>query len=112
MEYLLRKYNVSARFSMSVHDSLLYMCKEEDADLVAALYQVSHLHVWSYLRYRYYICEMPHANAWFSSIEVDKVFRKSATAGTTSISQPVSDPDGRAHTITSLVSVLNSLADL
>jgi DNA polymerase gamma 1 len=112
MEYLLRKYNVSARFSMSVHDSLLYMCKEEDADLVAALYQVSHLHVWSYLRYRYDICEMPHANAWFSSIEVDKVFRKSATAGTTSISQPVSDPDGRAHTITTLVPVLNSLRTL
>lgn len=111
MEYLLRKYNVSARFSMSVHDSLLYMCKEEDADLVAALYQVSHLHIWSYLRYRYNICEMPHANAWFSSIEVDKVFRKSATAGTTSISQPVPDPDGRAHTITSLIPVLNSLAD-
>lgn len=109
MEYLLRKYKISARFSMSVHDSLLYMCKEEDADLVAALYQISHLHVWSYLRYRYDICEMPHANAWFSSIEVDKVFRKSATAGTTSISQPVPDPDGRAHTITSLVPVLDSL---
>lgn len=110
MEYLLRKYNISARFATSVHDSLLYMCKEEDADLVAAFYQISHLYVWSLLRYKYGICEMPHANAWFSSIEVDKVFRKSATAGTTSVSQLIPDPDGRAHTITSLVPVLNSLS--
>ena len=110
MEYLTRKFEVSARFCMSVHDSVLYMCKESDADLVSALYQVAHLWSWAWLRYRYGICEMPHANAWFSSIEVDKIFRKSATASTLTISQPTLEPDGRAHTITSLVPVLESLS--
>ena len=108
-EYLLSKYKIEGRFVLSVHDSILYMCKEEDADTVSALYQIAHLWTWCWLRYKYGVISMPHANAWFSSIEVDKVFRKSATAETTSVSQPVPDPDGRAHTITSLVPVLESL---
>lgn len=109
MEYLLRKYKVRARFCMSVHDSILYMCKEEDADIVSALYQVAHLWSWCWLRYNYGIIEMPLSNAFFSSIEVDKIFRKSATASTVTVSQPVEEPVGRAHTITSLVPALNSL---
>ena len=43
MEHLTRRYGVQARFCMSVHDSVLFMCLEEDADLVSALYQVAHL---------------------------------------------------------------------
>lgn len=112
MEYLTHKYNVSARFCMSVHDSVLFMCREEDADTVAALYQVAHLWSWAWLRYNYGICEMPHANAWFSSIEIDKIFRKSATASTLTVSQNRQEPDGRAHTITSLVPVLEGLSVL
>jgi DNA polymerase gamma 1 len=109
MEYLTHRYGVSARFCISVHDSVLYMCREEDADVVAALYQVAHLWSWAWLRYNYGIYEMPHANAWFSSIEIDKIFRKSATASTLTISQTRAEPDGRAHTIASLVPVLESL---
>jgi DNA polymerase gamma 1 len=112
MEHLTRRFGVPARFCMSVHDSVLFMCREEDADLVSALYQIAHLWSWAWLRYNYGICEMPHANAWFSSIEVDKIFRKSATASTVTVSQPISEPDGRAHTITTLVPVLNSLRTL
>jgi DNA polymerase gamma 1 len=112
MEHLTRRYGVPARFCMSVHDSVLFMCREEDADLVSALYQIAHLWSWAWLRYNYGICEMPHANAWFSSIEVDKIFRKAATAGTVTVSQPIREPDGRAHTITTLVPVLNSLRTL
>ena len=112
MEYLTHKYNVSARFCMSVHDSVLFMCKEEDADLVSALYQIAHLWSWTWLRYNYEIYEMPHANAWFSSIEVDKIFRKSATASTLTVSQSVKEPEGRAHTITSLYPIIDSLGVL
>lgn len=112
MEYLTRRYNVQARFCMSVHDSILYVCREKDADLVSALYQVAHLWSWTWLRYNYGICEMPHANAWFSSIEIDHIFRKSATASTVTVSQPLQEPHGRAHTITSLVPILDSLDSL
>jgi DNA polymerase gamma 1 len=109
MEYLTNKYGVSARFCMSVHDSVLFMCEEKDADTVAAFYQIAHVWSWAWLRFRYGICEMPQANAWFSSIEIDKVFRKSATASTKTVSQPVQEADGRAHTITTLIPSLESL---
>ena len=109
MEYLTHRFGVQARFCMSVHDSVLYMCKESDADKVSALYQIAHLWSWAWLRHRYKVCEMPHANAWFSSIEVDHIFRKSATSSTLTVSQNVAEPDGRAHTISSLVDVLDSL---
>jgi DNA polymerase gamma 1 len=113
MEYLTRRYGVrDVRFCMSVHDSVLYMCRESDADLVAALYQIAHLWSWTWLRYNYGICEMPHANAWFSSIEIDKIFRKAADASTVTVSQPIPEPNGRAHTIASLVPVLDSLRKL
>lgn len=96
---------------MSVHDSILYLCKEEDADKVAALFQCAHLHAWSWLRYNMGVCEMPMSNAWLSSVEVDKVFRKSATTSTVTVSQPTEAPEGRAHNIASLIPVLDSLAD-
>jgi DNA polymerase gamma 1 len=109
MYYLTQRFGVKARFCMSVHDSVLFMCKESDADKVSALYQIAHLWSWAWLRHRYGVCEMPHANAWFSSIEVDHIFRKSATSSTITVSQNVTEPDGRAHTISSLIGVLESL---
>ena len=54
---------------------------------------------------------MPISNAWFSSVEVDKYFRKCATESTVTISQPVEVPHGKAFNVGGLVEVLNSLAD-
>lgn len=111
MNHLLRRYNIQARFSMSIHDSILYLCKEEDAKTVAALYQVAHLWSWAWLRYNLGIIDMPTCNAWFSSVEVDKYFRKCATESTVTISQPVEAPHGEEYNIGSLTETLNSLAN-
>lgn len=111
MNHLLRKYNIQARFSISIHDSILYLCREEDAKTVAALYQIAHLWSWAWLRYNLGVIDMPISNAWFSSVEVDKYFRKCATESTVTISQPVEAPHGRAYNISGLVEALNSLAD-
>lgn len=110
MNYLLREYNIQARFSISIHDSILYLCKEEDAKTVAALYQVAHLWSWAWLRYNLGILEMPMSNAWLSSVEVDKYFRKCATESTVTVSQPVEAPHGEAFDIGRLVETLNSLS--
>lgn len=109
MNYLLRKYDIQARFSMSIHDSILYLCKEEDAKTVAALYQVAHLWSWAWLRYNLGTLEMPMSNAWLSSVEVDKYFRKCATESTVTVSQPVEAHHGEAFGIEELVETLNSL---
>ena len=94
---------------MSVHDSVLYICKEEDAEKVAALFQISHLWSWAWLRYNYGIYEMPLTNAFFSSIEIDRIFRKSATASTVTISQPHPEPHGRSVSVMEQIEVLSEL---
>jgi DNA polymerase gamma 1 len=111
MNHLLRRYNIQARFSMSIHDSILYLCKEEDAETVAALYQIAHLWSWAWLRHNLGIIDMPISNAWFSSVEVDKYFRKCATESTVTISQPTEAPRGKEYSIGNLVDRLNSLAN-
>lgn len=109
MEWLILKYELDAEFCMSVHDSILYLCPETQSKPLAALFQVAHAWCWAWLRYNYKIYELPVANAWLSSIEIDKIFRKSATANTNTVSQSVKEPNGQSMSIKDLIPYLNSL---
>jgi DNA polymerase gamma 1 len=109
MEWLNKEYGLDAEFCMSVHDSILYLCPEAQAEKVAALFQVAHAWCWAWMRYNYDINELPVANAWLSSIEIDSIFRKAATANTKTVSQQKTEPDGQSRTIQELIPVLNSL---
>jgi DNA polymerase gamma 1 len=109
MEWLIGKYELEAEFCMSVHDSILYLCPESQAERVAALFQVAHAWCWAWMRYNYGIYELPVANAWLSSIEIDSIFRKSATANTKTVSQQKTEQDGQSRTIQELIPVFNSL---
>jgi DNA polymerase gamma 1 len=109
MEWLNKEYGLDAEFCMSVHDSILYLCPESQAEKVAALFQVAHAWCWAWMRYNYDIYELPVANAWLSSIEIDSIFRKAATANTKTVSQQKSEPDGQSRTIQELIPTLNSL---
>lgn len=109
MEWLIDKYELEAEFCMSVHDSILYLCPEAQAEKVAALFQVAHAWCWAWMRYNYGIYELPVANAWLSSIEIDKIFRKSADSSTRTVSQQKVEGDGRSVTIQDLVPVFNSM---
>jgi len=107
MEWLIKDYGLNAKFNMSVHDSILYMCPKEEAEEVAALFQVAHAWCWAWLRYNYGIYELPVANAWLSSIEIDHIFRKAADANTKTVSQQKSERNGHSVTIHSLIPVFN-----
>ena len=109
MEWLIDKYELEAEFCMSVHDSILYLCPESQAEKVAALFQVAHAWCWALMRYNYGIYELPVANAWLSSIEIDSIFRKSADSSTKTVSQQKDEEDGRSVTIQDLIPVLNSM---
>lgn len=109
MEWLNKEYGLDAEFCMSVHDSILYLCPESQAEKVAALFQVAHAWCWAWMRYNYDIYELPVANAWLSSIEIDSIFRKAATANTKTVSQQKTEPDGQSRTIQELIPTLNSL---
>lgn len=109
MEWLIKEYELNAEFCMSVHDSILYLCPESQAEKVATLFQVAHVWCWSWMRYNYGIHELPVANAWLSSIEIDGIFRKAATANTKTVSQQKSESDGQSRTIQDLIPTFNSM---
>ncbi len=103
MSHLAKTQNIDAKFCMAVHDSVLYMCPEDQAMEVAKMFQVAHVWCWAWLRYNFEIYEMPTSNAWLSSVEVDKIFRKSAHSSTLTVSQKVNEPDGRSYTMLDLI---------
>jgi DNA polymerase gamma 1 len=102
MAYLSNTQKLDAKFCMAVHDSVLYMCPEDQALDVAKMFQVAHVWCWAWLRYNFGIYEMPTANAWLSSVEVDRIFRKSAHSSTVTVSQSLKEPDGRSYTMVDL----------
>jgi DNA polymerase gamma 1 len=109
MKYLLRKYNLCAKFCISIHDSITYMAPEDQAKQVAACFQVAHVWCWAWLRHNYGMSNLPVANAWFSSIEIDNILRKSATTSTKTISQLKNEPDGESYNVADLIPVFNQL---
>ena len=109
MEWLIKDHGLNAKFNMSVHDSILYMCPKEEAEKVAALFQVAHAWCWAWLRYNYGIYELPVANAWLSSIEIDHIFRKAANASTNTVSQQNKEHDGKSVTVKELIPVFKDL---
>mgnify|MGYP006274550927 CR=1 FL=1 len=106
MQWLCDQRGLDAKFCMAVHDSVLYMCPEEQALEVAQLFQIAHVWCWCWLRFNFKIYEMPVANAWLSSIEIDKIFRKSATSSTKTVSQTKEEPCGSSYTINDLVKLM------
>jgi len=109
MEWLIKEYELDAEFCMSVHDSILYLCPEPQAKKVATLFQVAHVWCWAWMRYNYEMYELPVANAWLSSIEIDKIFRKSADSNTKTVSQQKTEGDGKSVTIQDLIPTFNSM---
>lgn len=109
MKYLLKKYSLCAKFCISIHDSVTYLAPEDQALDVAACFQVAHAWIWAWLRYNYGMTNLPVANAWFSSIEIDSILRKSADTPTRTVSQLIDEPDGVSYSISDMIEVCDSL---
>lgn len=104
MEYLIQKYNINAKFCISIHDSITYLCKESDTEFLVACYQVAHAWSWAWLRSNYDLYELPAAATWFSSVEIDDIMRKSATTDVVTISNPIPKPNGKAYSLEQILS--------
>ncbi|XP_039261727.2 DNA polymerase subunit gamma-1-like [Styela clava] len=76
MRWLIDKFNIKARFSISIHDELRYLCAEEDKYRVALALQISNLLTRSMFAYKLGMNDLPLGVAFFSSVEIDKVIRK------------------------------------
>jgi DNA polymerase gamma 1 len=97
MEYLIKEYNLNAKFCISIHDSITYLCEESQTESLGACFQIAHAWSWAWLRRNYGLVELPAGGTWFSSVEVDHVMRKSATTSVVTISNPLPQPNGVAY---------------
>ncbi|KAI1074462.1 DNA polymerase gamma [Whalleya microplaca] len=76
MDYLIRRFNINARLSITVHDEIRYLVKNEDNYRAAMALQVSNLWTRAMFAQQVGINDLPQACAFFSAIDIDHVLRK------------------------------------
>ncbi|KAI0659928.1 gamma DNA-directed DNA polymerase [Cubamyces menziesii] len=99
MEHLIAKYNIQARYLISVHDELRYLVKEEDRYRAALALQIANLWTRSYFAFKLGMDDLPQSVAFFSSVDVDKVLRKEVDMPCVTPSQPNPIPPGESLNI-------------
>ncbi|VDO54070.1 unnamed protein product [Haemonchus placei] len=76
MEWLCKENNIRARFVISIHDEVRYLCPEEDAPRLALALMLSNMYVRSFISSKLGIEQLPLSVAFFSQVDCDTVLRK------------------------------------
>lgn len=88
MKWLFDRLKIDGRFSISIHDEVRYLVKEEDKYKAAFALQVSNLLVRAYFAYKLNMKDLPISVAFFSSVDIDKCLRKEVDMDCKSPSNP------------------------
>jgi DNA polymerase gamma 1 len=88
MKWLCEKYQINARFVLSIHDEIRYMVPDEDKYRCALALTLSNMYVRAAISQKLGINELPKSIAFFSQVDVDTVLRKE-------VNQKCKTPDGR-----------------
>lgn len=88
MKWLFERMNIEGRFSISIHDEVRYLVREEDRYKAAFALQVSNLLVRAYFAYKLNMRDLPISVAFFSSVDIDKCLRKEVDMDCKSPSNP------------------------
>ncbi|KAK5976080.1 POLAc domain-containing protein, partial [Trichostrongylus colubriformis] len=76
MEWLCRDYDIRARFVISIHDEVRYLCPQEDAPRLALALMLSNMYVRSFISSKLGIEQLPLSVVFFSQVDCDAVLRK------------------------------------
>ncbi|KAK9728460.1 DNA-directed DNA polymerase gamma mip1 [Basidiobolus ranarum] len=107
MKHLIDKYDIDARFMISVHDEIRYLVKEEDQYRAALAMQISNLWTRSLFSYKVGIQDLPQSVAFFSCVDIDRVLRKEPNMDCVTPSNPEPVSHGRQYTIEDILKVTN-----
>ncbi|KAI1318170.1 DNA-directed DNA polymerase gamma mip1 [Mortierella claussenii] len=107
MNYLIRKYDIKARFMLCVHDEVRYMVKEEDSARATLALQISNLWTRALFSYKLGIHDLPQSVAFFSAVDVDHVFRKEVNMDCLTPTQQAPIPHGQSLTIEGVLGLTN-----
>lgn len=107
MEHLIKKYDIRARYLISVHDELRFLVKEEDKYRAALALQIANLWTRCLFAYKLGMDDLPQGVAFFSAVDVDTVLRKEVDLPCVTPSQPVPIPPGESLNITQVLEKTN-----
>lgn len=104
MDHLIAKYDIKARYLISVHDELRYLVAEEDKYRAALALQIANLWTRSLFAYKLGMDDLPQGVAFFSAVDIDTVLRKEVDMPCVTPSQPTPIPSGESLDITGVLS--------
>ena len=103
MEYLLRKYDIKARYLISVHDEVRYLAKDEDRYRTALALQIANAWTRALFCFNLGMDDVPQGVAFFSAVDVDHVLRKEVFMTCETPSHPNPIPAGESLDIHSVL---------
>ncbi|WWC61419.1 uncharacterized protein I303_104003 [Kwoniella dejecticola CBS 10117] len=112
MEYLIKTYNIKARYLISVHDEVRYLSAEEDKYRLALALQIANAWTRALFCYNLGMDDMPQGISFFSAVDIDKVLRKEVFLTCQTPSHPHIIPPGESLDILELLKKTNNGKDL
>ena len=103
MNHLIAKYDIKARYLISVHDELRYLSAEKDKYRTALALQIANIWTRSLFAYKLGMDDLPQGIAFFSSVDVDTVLRKEVDMPCVTPSQPIPIPPGESLDIAGIL---------
>ncbi|KAL9102686.1 MAG: hypothetical protein Q9187_009096 [Circinaria calcarea] len=103
MDYLIARYHLDARLSLTVHDEIRYLVKSEDRYKVAMALQVANLWTRAMFSQQMGINDLPQSCAFFSAVDIDHVLRKEVDMDCVTPSHPQKIPHGESLDIWGLI---------
>ncbi|KIJ11720.1 hypothetical protein PAXINDRAFT_181805 [Paxillus involutus ATCC 200175] len=99
MDHLIKKYDINARFLISVHDELRYLVADEDRYRAALALQIANLWTRCLFAFNLGMDDLPQGVAFFSAVDVDHVLRKEVDMPCVTPSHPTPIPPGESLNI-------------
>ncbi|KAJ5587423.1 uncharacterized protein N7459_003188 [Penicillium hispanicum] len=103
MDYLIRRFNIQARLSITVHDEIRYLVKDEDKYRAALALQVANVWTRAIFSQQVGIDDLPQSCAYFSAVDIDHVLRKEVDMDCVTPSHPHKIPHGETLDISQLL---------
>lgn len=76
MAWLFNKFNISGRFSISIHDEVRYLVREDDKYRAALALQIANLWTRALFAHQLGMHDLPQSVAFFSAVDIDSCLRK------------------------------------
>ncbi|KAG7088397.1 hypothetical protein E1B28_012395 [Marasmius oreades] len=107
MDFLISRYQIDARYLISVHDELRYLVKEEDKYRAALAMQIANLWTRCMFAYKLGMDDLPQGVAFFSAVDIDNVLRKEVDMPCVTPSQPTPIAPGESLDIGGVLTKTN-----